>query len=164
MRHRNVIGPQVRKLRYRHRWSQNICDQVPALRLERLTRNRSKDRVASSHVLDVQVLYLAEVLQVPVGALFPRTQVRRRPIERVLIARIFTFQSNFVPHAEQTFPKPCNNRARNSEKDHEHTARCHEWNREIEKQREKGGKGHDERQVEKILSTVRLTKSLVLWQ
>jgi hypothetical protein len=27
----------------------------------------------------VQVLYLAEVLQVSVGALFPKTQVRRRP-------------------------------------------------------------------------------------
>ena len=40
-------------------------------------------------VLDVQVLYLAEVLQVGVGELFPRANVRRRSIESVLNRKNF---------------------------------------------------------------------------
>jgi hypothetical protein len=42
-------------------------------------------------VLDVQVLYLAEVLEVQVSALFPKIHVRRRPIERVLNRKNFHF-------------------------------------------------------------------------
>jgi transcriptional regulator with XRE-family HTH domain len=92
MRHRNVIGPQVRKLRYRHRWSQITF----ATKLQHGGWNVSRETVAKIEsrrrmVLDVQVLYLAEVLEVPVGALFPKTHVRRRPIERVLNRKNFHF-------------------------------------------------------------------------
>ena len=92
MRHRNVIGPQVRKLRYRRRWSQITF----ATKLQHCGWNVSRETVAKIEsrrrmVLDVQVLYLAEVLQVQVSALFPRTHVRRHPIERVLNRKNFHF-------------------------------------------------------------------------
>jgi transcriptional regulator with XRE-family HTH domain len=85
MRNHNVIGQQVRKLRYRHRWTQTEfatklqhCGWI----VSRATVAKIESRVRG--VLDVQVLYLAEVLQVGVGALFPRANVRRRSIESVL--------------------------------------------------------------------------------
>lgn len=85
MRHRNVIGPQVRKLRYRHRWSQTKFAtklQHCGWAVSRATVAKIESRVRS--VLDVQVLYLAEVLEVGVGDLFPRINVRRRSVESVL--------------------------------------------------------------------------------
>ena len=85
MRHYNVIGPQVRKLRNRHRWTQTEF----ATKLQHCGWIVSRTTVAKIEsrfrcVLDVQVLYLAEVLQVAVGSLFPRANVRRRSIESVL--------------------------------------------------------------------------------
>jgi transcriptional regulator with XRE-family HTH domain len=92
MRHRNVIGPQVRKLRYRRRWSQIKF----ATKLQRCGWDVSRVTVAKIEsrvraVLDVHVLYLAEVLQVGVGDLFPKTHVRRRAIQSVLNQRNFHF-------------------------------------------------------------------------
>jgi transcriptional regulator with XRE-family HTH domain len=96
----------VRKLRYRRRWSQITF----ATKLQHCGWNVSRETVAkiesrSRMVLDVQVLYLAEVLEVQVGALFPRTPFGDGQSKECSIAKIFTFQSNFVPHAEQAFPK-----------------------------------------------------------
>ena len=85
MRHYDVIGPQVRKLRNRHRWTQTEF----ATKLQHCGWIVSRTTVAKIEsrfrgVLDVEVLYLAEVLQVGVGSLFPRANVRRRSIESVL--------------------------------------------------------------------------------
>jgi hypothetical protein len=59
----------VRKLRYRHRWSQTKFAtklQHCGWTVSRATVAKIESRVRG--VLDVQVLYLAEVLQVGVGA------------------------------------------------------------------------------------------------
>jgi transcriptional regulator with XRE-family HTH domain len=92
MRHHNVIGPQVRKLRYRHRWTQTKFAtklQHCGWTVSRATVAKIESRVRG--VLDVQVLYLAEVLQVGIGELFPRANVRRRSIESVLNRKNFRF-------------------------------------------------------------------------
>jgi transcriptional regulator with XRE-family HTH domain len=92
MRHRNVIGPQVRKLRYRHRWSQITF----AIKLQHCGWSVSRETVAKiesrrGRVLDVHVLYLAEVLQVGIGDLFPKTHVRGRAMQSVLNRKNFHF-------------------------------------------------------------------------
>ena len=82
----------MRKLRYRHRWSQSKFAtklQHCGWDVSRATVSKIESRVRA--VLDVQVLYLAEVLQVGVGDLFPRTNVRRRSIESVLNRKNFHF-------------------------------------------------------------------------
>ena len=92
MRHRNVIGPQVRKLRYRHRWSQfKFATKLQhcGWDVSRATVSKIESRVRA--VLDVQILYLAEVLQVGVGDLFPKTHVRGRPIQNILNRKNFHF-------------------------------------------------------------------------
>jgi transcriptional regulator with XRE-family HTH domain len=92
MRHRNVIGPQVRKLRYRHRWSQiKFATKLQhcGWDVSRVTVAKIESRVRA--VLDIHVLYLAEVLQVGVVDLFPKTHVRGRAIQSVLHQKNFRF-------------------------------------------------------------------------
>ena len=105
----------MRKLRYRHRWSQTKFAtklQHCGWTVSRATVAKIESRVRG--VLDVQVLYLAEVLQVGVGALFPRANVRRRSIESVLNRKNFRFSRVILLRTRnRCFPNPCNTRARN---------------------------------------------------
>ena len=82
----------MRKLRYRHRLTRTEfatklqhCGWI----VSRTTVAKIESRVRG--VLDVDVLYLAEVLQAGVGMLFPQANVRRRSIEVSSTERIFVF-------------------------------------------------------------------------
>lgn len=72
MRYKNNIGPQVRRRRYALGWSQS--DFATKLQLAGLDISRSgvsKIEARLSYVDDKTLLYLAEVLRVPVQDLFP---------------------------------------------------------------------------------------------
>ncbi len=72
MHHKNNVGPQVRHRRYALGWSQ--LDLATKLRLARWDISRSgvsKIEARLSFVDDKALLYLAEVLRVPVQELFP---------------------------------------------------------------------------------------------
>ncbi len=79
MRYKNNIGPQVRRRRYALGWSQS--DLATKLQLAGLDISRSgvsKVEARLSYVDDKTLLYLAEVLKVPVQDLFPpRTPGKR---------------------------------------------------------------------------------------
>ena len=73
MRYKNNIGPQVRRRRYALGWSQSASsprnckspDSTPVAAASR------KSRPASPMWMTRHLLYLAEVLKVPVQELFP---------------------------------------------------------------------------------------------
>jgi transcriptional regulator with XRE-family HTH domain len=72
VRYKNNIGPQVRRRRYSLGWSQS--DFATKLQLAGLDISRSgvsKIEARLSYVDDKTLLYLAEVLRVPVQDLFP---------------------------------------------------------------------------------------------
>lgn len=72
MRYKNNIGPQVRRRRYAFGWSQS--DLATKLQLAGFDISRSgvsKIEARLSYVDDKTLLYLAEVLKVPVQDLFP---------------------------------------------------------------------------------------------
>jgi transcriptional regulator with XRE-family HTH domain len=72
MRFKNNIGPQVRRRRYLLGWSQS--DLATKLQLAGFDISRSgvsKIEARLSYVDDKALLYLAEVLKVPVQELFP---------------------------------------------------------------------------------------------
>ncbi len=72
MRYKNNIGPQVRRRRYALGWSQS--DLATRLQLAGFDTSRSgvsKIEAQLSYVDDKTILYLAEVLKVPVQELFP---------------------------------------------------------------------------------------------
>jgi Predicted transcriptional regulators len=114
MRNHNVIGPQVRKLRYRHRWTQTKFAtklQHCGWTVSRATVAKIESRVRG--VLDVQVLYLAEVLQVGVSELF-RGPTSGADLSKVCsIERIFVSRVILLRTRNRCFPNPCNTRARN---------------------------------------------------
>jgi transcriptional regulator with XRE-family HTH domain len=72
MRYKNNIGPQVRRRRYSLGWSQS--DLATKLQLAGWDISRSgvsKIEARLSYVDDKALLYLAEVLKLPVQDLFP---------------------------------------------------------------------------------------------
>lgn len=72
MRYKNNIGPQVRRRRYALGWSQS--DFATKLQIAGFDISRSgisKIEARLSYVDDKTLLYLAEVLNVPVQELFP---------------------------------------------------------------------------------------------
>ena len=72
MRYKNNVGPQVRRRRYALGWSQS--DFATKLQLAGFDISRSgvsKIEARLSYVDDKALLYLAEVLKVPVQELFP---------------------------------------------------------------------------------------------
>jgi transcriptional regulator with XRE-family HTH domain len=72
MRYKNNVGPQVRRRRYALGWSQS--DFATKLQLAGFDISRSgvsKIEARLSYVDDKTLLYLAEVLKVPVQELFP---------------------------------------------------------------------------------------------
>jgi transcriptional regulator with XRE-family HTH domain len=72
MRYKNNVGPQVRRRRYALGWSQS--DFAAKLQIAGFDISRSgvsKIEARLSYVDDKALLYLAEVLKVPVQELFP---------------------------------------------------------------------------------------------
>ena len=72
MRYKNNIGPQVRRRRYALGWSQSILAaklQIAGFDISRSGVSKIEARL--SYVDDKSLLYLAEVLRVPVQELFP---------------------------------------------------------------------------------------------
>ena len=72
-RFKNNIGPQVRKLRYARGWSQSIFAaklQIAGMETDRSGVSKIEARLV--FVDDRAMMYLAEVLKVEVGELFPR--------------------------------------------------------------------------------------------
>jgi len=78
MRHRNVIGPQVRRLRNQRGWSQNgLAIRLQRAGMQDATRSSvSKLEARRIRAIDEDLLYLARVLRVELGELYPES-VRR---------------------------------------------------------------------------------------
>ena len=94
---RNIIGPQVRKLRYAKGWSQEkFADELQMHGLN--VRRCGVIRIESQEmwVGDFEMLIIAEVLGVDVQELFPRFS-RREPlyssIKRILSGQVKTLMS-----------------------------------------------------------------------
>src|SRR2546430_17382866 len=72
MRYKNNVGPQVRRRRYSLGWSQSTFATKLQLAGFDISRSGvSKIEARLSYVDDKTLLYLAEVLKVPVQDLFP---------------------------------------------------------------------------------------------
>ena len=107
MRHRNVIGPQVRKLRDRRGWSQ---EQLAAkLQLDGLDISRTalaKIESGKQGVLDFQVLYFRRVLKADSDDLYrpfdPRTPDFHERVRRFMGAQAVIIGA-FVPTIFQVF-------------------------------------------------------------
>jgi transcriptional regulator with XRE-family HTH domain len=73
MRYKNNIGPQVRRRRYSLGWSQSMLATKLQLAGFDISRSGvSKIEARLSYVDDKSLLYLAEVLRVPLQDLFPQ--------------------------------------------------------------------------------------------
>jgi transcriptional regulator with XRE-family HTH domain len=80
VRYKNNIGPQMRRRRYALGWSQsNLATKLKLAGFDISRSGVSKIEARLSYVDDKTLLYLAEVLKVPVQDLFPR----RTPGNRV---------------------------------------------------------------------------------
>jgi transcriptional regulator with XRE-family HTH domain len=75
MRHRNIIGPQVRRLRNQRGWSQNdLAIKLQCAGMEDATRrNVSKLEARLIRAIDEDMLYLARVLRVELLELYPES-------------------------------------------------------------------------------------------
>jgi len=72
MRYKNNIGPQVRRRRYALGWSQStLATKLQIAGFDISRSGVSKIEARLSYVDDKSLLYLAEVLKVPVQNLFP---------------------------------------------------------------------------------------------
>jgi transcriptional regulator with XRE-family HTH domain len=78
MRHLNVIGPQVRRLRARRGWSQNqLAIKLQLAGMDYATRGKvCKIEAREVWVSDDDMLYLAGVLGVEVTELYPERILR----------------------------------------------------------------------------------------
>jgi transcriptional regulator with XRE-family HTH domain len=72
MRYKNNIGPQVRRRRYALGWSQSkLAAKLQIAGFDISRSGVSKIEARLSYVDDKSLLYLADVLRVPVQDLFP---------------------------------------------------------------------------------------------
>ena len=72
MRHHNLIGPQIRRLRYKQGWSQNMLSiklQLAGWDVTRSTVAKIESRLI--WVGDFQLFYFTRVLKVELKELFP---------------------------------------------------------------------------------------------
>jgi transcriptional regulator with XRE-family HTH domain len=75
----NLVGPQVRKLRYMRGWSQNILAaklQILGWDLDRVAVAKIESRLV--HVDDYELLYFTKVFNVSLADLFPKLDPARR--------------------------------------------------------------------------------------
>jgi transcriptional regulator with XRE-family HTH domain len=75
MRHVNIIGPQVRRLRNQRGWSQDdLAIKLQRAGMEDATRsNVSKLEARLIRAIDEDMLYLARALRVELGELYPES-------------------------------------------------------------------------------------------
>ena len=84
MKYYNVVGPQVRKLRYARHWSQSklaIKLQCAGWDVSRSTVSKIEARL--KFVLDFQLEYLTNVLNVELKELFPAQMARETVHDRL---------------------------------------------------------------------------------
>ena len=75
----NMVGPQIRKLRYVRGWSQNILAtklQLLGWDIDRVAVGKIESRVV--HVDDYELLYFTKVFNVGLADLFPMIDAERR--------------------------------------------------------------------------------------
>ncbi len=76
-KHRNLVGPQVRKLRYQHGWKQkDLAAKLQIIGWDIDRGSVSKIEAQLVWVGDFELFYLAEVLKVGVTQLFPAFDAR----------------------------------------------------------------------------------------
>ena len=79
MRYKNNIGPQVRRRRYTLGWSQStFATKLQIAGLDTSRSGVSKIEARLCYVDDRTLVYLAEVLKVPVQELFPPRETGKR--------------------------------------------------------------------------------------
>ena len=84
MRRLNVVGPQIRRLRYSRGWSQS--ELAVKLQLAGLDISRSGVGKIESQLVwigDYELFYLMKIFNVPLGELFPRIDPQRPLYETV---------------------------------------------------------------------------------
>jgi len=75
----NLVGPQIRKLRYVRGWSQNLLAaklQILGWDIDRVCVAKIESRLV--HVDDYELLYFARVFNVSSAELFPKIDPARR--------------------------------------------------------------------------------------
>jgi len=79
MKYLNMVGPQVRRLRYARGWSQNVLAaklQLLGWDIERVHVAKTESRLV--HVDDYELLYFTKVFNVGLDDLFPKIDPARR--------------------------------------------------------------------------------------
>jgi len=79
MKHLNMVGPQIRKLRYVRGWSQNILAaklQILGWDIDRVAVAKIESRLV--HVDDYELFYFTKVFNVGLADLFPKVDTARR--------------------------------------------------------------------------------------
>src|SRR2546425_9475006 len=86
MKYLNIVGPQIRKLRYEQAWTQNLLAtklQILGWDIDRVGVAKIESRLV--HVDDYELLYFTNVFNVGLANLFPKIDATRR-IHDVLTA------------------------------------------------------------------------------
>jgi transcriptional regulator with XRE-family HTH domain len=84
MKYLNMVGPQIRKLRYVRGWSQNLLAtklQLLGWNIDRVAVAKIESRLV--HVDDYELLYFTRVFNVGFADLFPKIDAQRRILEVV---------------------------------------------------------------------------------
>ena len=79
MKCRNMVGPQIRKLRYARGWSQEkLAEKLQLLGwdIDRVAVSKIESRLV--HMDDYELLYFAKVFNVGLVDLFPKIDAERR--------------------------------------------------------------------------------------
>jgi transcriptional regulator with XRE-family HTH domain len=79
MKHRNMVGPQIRKLRYVRGWSQTVLAaklQILGGDIDRVAVAKIESRLV--HVDDYELFYFTKVFKVGLADLFPKIDAARR--------------------------------------------------------------------------------------
>ncbi len=76
MKYYNIVGPQVRKLRYARKWSQGkLAVKLQCAGWDISRSGVSKIEARLKFVLDFELDYLVEVLDIELRELFPRRSI-----------------------------------------------------------------------------------------
>lgn len=84
MKYYNIIGPQVRRIRYARQWSQSKLAAKLQLAGWDISRSGvSKIEARLKFVMDFELDYLVEVLRVDLKELFPNHPPKEPPHDRI---------------------------------------------------------------------------------
>jgi transcriptional regulator with XRE-family HTH domain len=79
MKYRNMVGPQIRKLRYARGWSQKkLAEKLQLLGwdIDRVAVSKIESRLV--HMDDYELLYFTKVFNVGLADLFPKIDAERQ--------------------------------------------------------------------------------------